>query len=375
MAKSDAVRVFVGTRKGSYVVESDRARRRWRVRGPYQAGEEVYHVAPDPRHPGHVYAAVNNSFWGPMLMRSPDFGRRWTELAPPMMSLRSKRPPPTGPESGKGPIVNLWHVEPGPDSQPDTVYLGVDPGSLYRSDDLGKSWAPVPGINEHPTRKRWNPGAGGLCMHTILLDPTDAQRMYVGISAAGTFRTENGGASWQPVNRGVRVSFQPEKQPEVGQCVHHVALDPSDPSIAYRQDHDGIYVSHDRMDSWRRIGRPLPSDFGFVVAAAPALPRTAFFVPLDGRSRTTLPEGLQVFRWDDRARTWSRTVRGRPWPGDFGVHREGFAADGLDPAGLYLGTTTGQLFVSPDAARHWQLVPYQFPGIHSVSVATPSGRR
>ncbi len=375
MVDGNAVRVFVGTRKGSYVVESDRKRRKWRVRGPYQPGEEVYHIAPDPRHPGDVYAAVNNGFWGPMLQRSSDFGRRWTEVAPPMMSVRSKRPSPLTEGPQKGPIVNLWHIEPGHPSEPETIFLGVDPGSLYRSDDRARSWSAVAGLNDHPTRERWNPGAGGLCLHTILIDPRDPKRMYVGISAAGTFRSDDGGTSWRPVNRGVRVSFQPEKYPEVGQCVHHVALDPEDPTIAYRQDHDGIYVSHDAMESWKRIGGSLPSDFGFVVAAPSSTPRSAFFFPLQGRSRTSLPEGLQVFRWDDRARKWSRTIRGRPWPGDFGVHREGMAADGLDPAGLYLGTTTGQLFISPDGARSWLLVPYQFPGIHSVSVATPVARR
>jgi hypothetical protein len=369
------VRVYVGTRKGGYVVESSRARRRWSVRGPVHAGHEVFHMAPDPRAPGRVFAAVNSPFWGPMIFRSTDGGTRWKELAPPMMPVQSKRTPSYDGSGPKPPIVNAWHLEPGLADDPRGLYLGVDPASLYRSDDLGQSWTPVTGLNDHPTRPKWNPGAGGMCLHTILLDPETPKRMYVGISAAGTFRTDDGGDTWKPTNRGVRVSFLPEKLPEVGQCVHHCALDPSDPATAYRQDHDGIYVSHDRMDSWQRIGRPLPSDFGFVVATAPALPRTAFFMPLQGRTRTTPGSTFQVYRWDDAGRRWSRTVPAPSWKGDFGVHREGMAADGLDPAGIYVGTTTGQLFASPDGGRHWSLVPYQFPAIHSVSVATPPARR
>ena len=369
------VRVYVGTRKGSFVVESSTARKRWTVRGPYHEGNEVFHLAPDPRAPGRVFAAVNSPFWGPMLYRTTDAGKHWKEMAPPMMTVRSKRHPSFDMSQPRGPLVNAWRLEAGPADESKSVFLGVDPASLYRSDDLGDSWTPLKGLNEHPTRPKWNPGAGGMCLHTILLDPTNPKRMYIGISAAGTFRSDDGGETWQPRNQGVRVSFQPEKYPEVGQCVHHFAFETTDPSTLYRQDHDGVYVSRDRMDSWQRIGRPLESDFGFNVVTAPALPRTAFFVPLRGQSRTTFDGGFQVFRWDDRGRKWSRTVDAKRFPGAFGMHREGMAADGLDPAGIYVGTTTGQLFASPDGARHWSLVPYQFPSIHSVSVATPSGGR
>jgi len=370
MAKDGKVRVYVGTRKGGYALTSDRSRRKWTVSGPFQSGKDVFHVAPDPREPGTVYSAANSPWWGPMLFRSKDHGKNWTEIAPPMMSTSTKRPQP-GPEGpAKHPIVNLWHIEPGPESEPGTIYLGVDPASLFKSEDRGNSWEGVAGINEHETRPRWNPGAGGMCLHTILIDPSKPSRRYVGISAAGTFKSEDGGAHYRPVNKGVKVSFQPEKFPPFGQCVHDVVLDPANPTTVYRQDHDGIYVSHDAMESWRRIGGALDYDFGFVVAAPKAMPGHAFFVPLQGEARVA-PGQLQVYEWREKEKSWRPTIKGKPWPGDMGVQREGLAADAMDPAGLYLGTTTGQLFLTNNAAKTWSEVPFHFPAIHSVSVASP----
>jgi hypothetical protein len=370
MANANTVRVFVGTRKGGYVVESDAKRRNWKVKGPFQPGREVFHIVADPRHPGDVYAAVNSAWFGPIMQRSSNWGKTWTEIGTPMMVKQPERPNPM--DAGgmpTYPIANLWHIEPGPANEPSTVFLGVDPAALYRSDDKGESWESLKGLNEHETRPKWNPGAGGMCLHTILIDPTNPKRMYVGISAAGTFRSDNGGETWRPVNKGVEVSFQPEKLPEVGQCVHDCALDTGNPSTIYRQDHDGIYISHDGMDSWTRVGKPLAYDFGFVSVTAKSLPGTAFFVPLQPQSRLSDPKGLQVYRWEEKTKKFTPTIKGRPFEGDYGVHREGMAADSLDPAGLYLGTTTGQLFFSPDAAKTWQMVPYNFPGIHSVSAA------
>ncbi|MCI4336625.1 MAG: exo-alpha-sialidase [Thermoplasmata archaeon] len=371
MAKSNTVRVYLGTRKGAYVVESDTRRRKWKMFGPFHEGRDVFHVAPDPRSPGHVYSAVNSGFFGPMIFRSTDGGHKWKEIGTPLMEKGAKRKPNFDPSSSPFPIVNLWHIQPGPAEEPKSVFLGVDPASLYRSDDRGDTWTGLPGLNEHPTRPKWNPGAGGMCLHTIILDPTNPRRMYIGISAAGTFRSDNGGESWRPVNKGVKVSFSPEKYPEFGQCVHHVAIDAADPSTFYRQDHDGIYVSHDAMESWKHVGQSLDTDFGFGVTSPASMPGNAFFLPLNGGTRVTTEGGLQVYRWNEKSRTFSPTVRGRPWPGEFGAHREGMASDGLDPAGIYVGTTTGQLFVSADGAKSWDLVPYWFPSIHSVSVASP----
>jgi hypothetical protein len=370
MAKG-MVRLLIGTRKGGFIAESDVRRRKWEVRGPVQPGTEVFHMVADPRHPGHIYSLANSWFFGPLLYRSSDGGRKWSELSTPLMPRSSKRPSPLGPEPPKRPIANLWHLEPGPAGEPRSMFLGVDPGSLFRTDDLAKSWTPVSALNEHPTREKWNPGAGGMCTHTILLDPSRPHRMYVGISAAGTFRTDDSGEHWTPMNHGVAVSFLPEKHPEVGQCVHDVTLDPAHPETLYRQDHDGIYVSHDSAESWKRIGRSLPYDFGFVVAAPAASPGNAFFVPLDPKYRITREPGLQVWKWADGARKWSPTMRSQLWPGTYGTHREGLTTDALDPFGLYLGTTTGELFFSNDAARSWSLMPYHFPAIHSVAVQNP----
>ena len=375
MSEKGRLRILVGTRKGGYVVEGDVSRKKWKVLPPVGLGRDVFHMAADPRHPGDLYAAVNSGFWGPMVMRSRNWGKKWTEVATPLTPVSKERKPNFDSDNPAQPppmpITNLWHIEPGHASEPDTIFIGVDPHALFRSDNLGKSWAPVPAINDHETKPRWAPGFGGPCLHTILVHPDDAATMYVGMSAAGTFKTTDGGATWHPVNRGVETPFLPDKFPEVGQCVHHVAADPADPETFYRQDHGGMYVTHDGMEHWTRIGKPLGDDFGFGVATARSLPGRAFFVPLQGESRTTPNGGFQVHEWNDRTRKWRTLMSPRLFPGDFGMHREGIACDALDPAGIYVGTTTGQLFVSPDAGKSWSQVPYAFPTIHSVAVAGP----
>ena len=363
------VAVYLGTYKGTYIARSDAGRRRWSVEGPFQAGENVYHAAPDPRHPGHVYSLANNAFWGPVLYRSIDGGRRWTEIGTPGLDRRRTRQPSFDEAPSSKPIVNLWHFEPGPPGSPRTLYVGVDPHYLYRSTDAGRTWENLRGIAEHPTRPEWNPGAGGRCLHTVILDPTRPHRMYIGISAAGTFRSDDGGESWIACNRGVRADFLPNKTPEVGQCVHHVAIDPDDPKVFYRQDHAGIYVSDDAMDHWRHVGGALDHDFGFAVATAPALPGGAIFAPLVGESRTMPGHRAQVQWYDRRTERFRPMIRTSPTTGDFTVRREGMVADRLDPAGIYLGTTTGDLIFSPNGGRSWGVVPYRFPTINSVSVS------
>lgn len=365
------VRVWVGTRKGGYRIEGDRARRRWKVSGPFQEGKEVYHLMPDPRHPGTVYSAANSGWWGPQLLRSRDWGGKWTEVSVPGTPRMRERKPPLESPSPKFPITNLWHVEPGPVDEPRTVYLGVEPASLWRTEDEGATWEGIGGLNEHPTRRKWNPGAGGLCLHTILVDRTDSRRMFAGISAAGLFRTEDGGSHWTPVNRRVWAPFLPNQYPVFGQCVHKVVFDSGTPSTLYRQDHGGIYVSRDRADSWTRIGKAFDEDFGFVAASAPALPGNAFFVPLHGMTRTVAGAHFQVQRWSERSRSWTALPAKNAEPGDYGLHREGLATDALDPAGVYVGTTTGQLFYSRTGGKSWDRVPYNFPSIHSVEVSSP----
>lgn len=372
---SDRVRVYLGTDRGTFVATSDLRRRKWKVTGPFQPGSPIFHVVPDPRTPGDVYALANSGFWGPSVFRSRDYGARWTEVATPGFPAPGKRKAPK--EFGKFPpeaIKALWHIEPGRSDAPETLFLGADPHRLYRSDDRGDSWVENRGIAEHPTRPQWMPGGGGPCLHTILLDPQRPSRMYVGLSAAGTFRSDDSGASWKPANRGVVVNFLPAKSPEVGQCVHHVALDPSDTRVAYRQDHNGIYLSEDAMEHWTRVGKPLSTDFGFAVATSPTLPGGAVFAPLSPPEITrTMPgQRFQLYWFDRKKRTFRPMVRKSPWVGEFGNHREGLAIDRLDPAGIYVGTTTGQLLYSPDGGRSWLEIPFRFPKIHSVSVGGPA---
>ncbi len=376
MAKDRKVRILVGTRKGTYIVESDARRKGWKVGPVAHAGNEVYHVVADPRHPGVVYAAVNNGFWGPSVQKSTDWGKRWKEIATPLTPLSKNRAAPDDPLNGAAgrPLVNLWHIEPALADDPGTLYLGADPHLLFRSPDQGRSWEPIDSINQHPAKKEWSPGAGGACLHTIMVDPRDGNRLYIGLSAVGTFRSEDAGRSWTPTNKGVEAPFLPDKFPETGQCVHHVAMDAANPDVFYRQDHGGMYVSHDRMDHWTRIGKPLGDDFGFCVATPAAAPGRAYFVRLGGEARTTDEGYFQVYEWNDATRKWRGLLRPKQFPGHFGVHREGIATDRLDPPGIYVGTTTGQLFVSPNAGKTWSVVPYAFPGIHSVSVAGPEAK-
>ena len=375
MPKNGKVRVLLGTRKGTYIVEGDSARRKWKVGPVAHEGSEVYHVVADPRHSGELYAGVNSGFWGPMVERSRDWGRTWREAGTPLTPVKKDRTPLFNEENPTAPVPrplnNIWHIEPALADEPDTLYLGADPHLLFRTSDRGASWEPIDAINEHPNKKNWAPGAGGHCLHTILLDPRDPRRMYVGLSAVGTFRTEDGGKSWTPKNKGVLAPFLPNKHPETGQCVHHVAIDMADPDTFYRQDHGGMYVSHDRMDHWTRIGKPLGDDFGFCVASPVTAPGRAYFVRLDGMARVTGEGYFQVHEWNDKTRKWRSLLGPKDFPGHFGVQREGIATDALTPHGIYVATTTGQLFVSPNGGRSWQLVPFQFPGIHSVSIANP----
>jgi photosystem II stability/assembly factor-like uncharacterized protein len=373
MAKDQKVRILVGTRKGAFVVTSDRARKSWKVGPSALDSTDVYHVAADPRHPGVLYAAANSTFWGPMVQHSTDWGKTWKEGATPLTPIQKDRSPNYDPSRpAPGPVTNLWHFEPGPADDPDVLYLGADPHLLFRSDDGGASWAGVDSINNHPNRKDWNGGAGGPCLHTVMLDPRDSRRMYVGMSAVGTLRSDDGAKTWKPVNKNVECPFLPEGQrfPETGQCVHKVAIDAANPDTFYRQDHGGIYVSHDRMESWTRMGKVLGDDFGFGVASPPARPGVAYFVRLDGFRSTA--KHFQVQEWNDEAERWRTLVSPTAFPGRFTVLREGVATDSLDPPGIYVGTTNGQLFVSPNAGKSWQAVPYTFPSIRSVSVASPN---
>jgi photosystem II stability/assembly factor-like uncharacterized protein len=283
------VLLLAGTRKGLFFLRSDEGRGSWSLEGPVLPGWEVFHAILDPRN-GTVYAAVNSFVYGATVHRSNDLGHTWERTEG--LGL---------PEESGLKLEKAWHVEPGHESEPETLWLGAAPGVLFRSEDGGVEWEVVKGILEHPTREQWEPGAGGMCCHSIQLDPSDPRRLYVGISAAGVFRSDDGGDTWTPANKGTAADFLPDPYPEVGQCVHKVLLHPALPERLWQQNHCGVYRSDDRGESWERLdGNGLPSDFGFALALDPRDPDTAYVVPEEGaENRVTADGRLGVYRTRD----------------------------------------------------------------------------
>jgi len=358
------VLVFVGTRKGAFVMESGPARRRWKVRGPYHEGQNVMHMAFDARS-GNLFAALGDPWFGSRVYRSTDLGHTWNE----------PQSGPTFPAETGLKLVKVWHVEPGRPQEPGVIYAGVEPGALFKSTDNGESWQFVQSLNDHPSRPNWVPGAGGLCLHTITLDPVDPQRMYVAISAAGVFRTTDGGASWHPANQGTRVNFMPDQPPtyaEMGQCVHKVVLNPSQPRRLYQQNHCGVYRTDNGGDQWVEITKGLPSEWGFGIAVHPHDADTIWVCPGISGYKHWVPDAqMAVYRTRNQGETWEKLTRGLPQKDAYlDVLREGMAVDALQPAGLYLGTNTGQLYFSADEGDSWRQAAPLFPGINSVGAAT-----
>jgi BNR/Asp-box repeat len=325
------------------------------VDGPILDSWGVYHATVD-RRTGAIYAAANHNTYGPTVQRSTDGGRTW------------KRSKQLSLPDGCGLMVNAaWYIEPGRPEEPETLYLGGDPGVLFRSDDGGETWEPNRGILEHPTRDRWFPGAGGLCVHSIQLDPTDMQRMYVGITSAGTFRTDDGGATWKPMNMGVAADFLPSPYPEVGQCVHKLLLHPARPERLWQQNHCGVYRSDDAGESWERLDRNgLPSGFGFPIMIDQKDPDTAYVIPERSMEYHYPPdERLCVYRTQDRGRTWEPISNGLPERSWAAVLRE---AASSDAESLYFGTQSGSFFALTDGAQ-WVEAVRHLPPILSVEVA------
>jgi len=349
--------LLAGTRKGLFLARADASRKRWDVEGPYLTGWEIYHATIDPRD-GVLYAAANNFVYGATVQRSTDEGRTWERSE--SLGL---------PEESGLTLARAWHVEPGHESEPSTLWLGGDPGVLFRSDDGGVNWEANRGILEHPSRDRWNPGAGGLCCHSIQLDPRDASTMYVGISAAGVFRSEDAGETWTPANSGTAADFLPEPYPELGQCVHKLLLHPKRPERLWQQNHCGVYRSDDRGESWERLdGNGLPSDFGFALALDPTDPDVAYVVPEEGSENRVTSDGrLGVYRTGDAGRSWQLASDGLPERAWVAVLREGLSSDRLDPPGVYLGTQSGSLFAR--ARDGWKEIASQLPPVLSVEAA------
>ena len=351
-----SVVVLAGTRKGLFLLESDEERASWELRGPLLEGWSIYHAIVDQRD-GVVHAATNHDVYGATTHRSTDKGETWTRAE----ELRL-------PEESGLTLERTWHVEPGRSEEPDTLWLGGAPGVLFRSTDGGAHWEPNEGLVGHPTRDRWNPGAGGMCCHSIQLAAHDPERMYVGISAAGVFRSDDAGETWQPANQGTAADFMPDPYPELGQCVHKLLAHPARPGRLWQQNHCGVYRSDDAGDSWERLdGNGLPSDFGFALALHPRDPDVAHVAPIKGaESRVSANGRLGVWRTNDGGATWdeSQVVR-QAW---VGVLREGFASDDLDPFGLYLGAQSGSVFASADEGESWTEIARQLPPVLSVEV-------
>lgn len=348
------VLVMVGTRKGGFLFWSDERRRDWR-RKPVHAGWMVHHMAFDPRDQS-VYAATNGEVFGGLVQRSADFGETW--------KARSEKL--DYPAESAHRVRKVWHVLPGEPDSPGRVYAGVERAGLFQSDDLGETWSPVEGLHGHPTSEQWQPGNGGLCLHSMAIDPQDPRRLYVGISAVGVFRSDDGGRTWSTKNKGVRADFLPDPYPEFGQCVHKLRIHPSRPDVLYQQNHCGVYRSDDRGDSWVDISEGLPFRFGFPMAIHAYDPDTVYVVPHD--DNRLVPDGrMTVWRTRDRGATWRPLTQGLPGDAHLTVLREAMDTDACDRCGVYVGTETGQVFFSRDEGDSWEVLADLLPPVYAVS--------
>jgi photosystem II stability/assembly factor-like uncharacterized protein len=323
-------------------------------------GNEIYHMAYDKRS-GAMLASMISGHWGPTVARSDDMGKTWKE----------SRTPPKFPKGSGLSVARVWHIRPGSDDEPGVVYAGVEPACLFKSEDGGKSWEVNKSLMNQKTRKKWQPGAGGLCLHTILPNSKRPKMMHVAISAVGTMRTEDGGENWKFQNKGVMAGFLPEKYPEYGTCVHKLASNPSRPDVIYHQNHTGVYRSDDAGENWKDIRNNLPSRFGFPMAVDANEPKRAYVAPLEGDFSRIPPGGhFAVWGTDNGGKEWFKLDAGIPSVSYYTVLRDGMVSDMEDPCGLYFGTTTGQLFASRDQGNHWRNLSAGLPPVLSVNVSS-----
>jgi photosystem II stability/assembly factor-like uncharacterized protein len=366
------VRVLIGTRKGAFVLTSDGKREHWDVSGPHFGGWEIYHLKGSPADPDRLYASQSSSWFGQVIQRSSDGGRTWETVGnkfvydgvPGTHLWYDGTPHPWE-------FARVWHLEPSP-SDPDAVYAGVEDAALFRSTDGGQTWHELPGLRTHASGRFWQPGAGGMCLHTIVLDPVHAGRIFIAISAAGVFRSDDGGATWRPMNRGLKSEGIPDPDAEVGHCVHRIAMHRSRPDVLFMQKHWDVMRTDDAGQSWREVSGNLPTDVGFPIDVHAHEPDTIYVVPITSDSLHDPPGGqLRVYRSRSGGDEWEALTTGLPQRNCYvNVLRDAMAVDALDPCGVYIGTTGGQVYVSADAGDRWAPIVEHLPAVVSVEVQT-----
>jgi photosystem II stability/assembly factor-like uncharacterized protein len=390
------VRVLVGTRKGAFILTSDGKRERWDVDGPHFGGWEIYHMKGSPVDPNRLYASQSSGWYGQIIQRSNDGGKTWeqpgTKPGEPTtnpdgspMGESNKFVYDTSSGSGK-PLTThqwydgtqhpwefkrVWHLEPSL-TDPDTVYAGVEDAALFRSSDGAQTWQELAGLRGHGSGPKWQPGAGGMCLHTILLDPSNPERMFIAISAAGAFRTDDGGSTWKPINRGLKSEYIPDPNAEIGFCVHRLAMNRSRPNVLFMQLHWNVMRSDNSGDSWHKVSGNLPTDFGFPIDVHAHEPNTVYVVPIKSDSLHYPPDGkLRVYRSRTGGDEWEALTNGLPQRDCYvNVLRDAMAVDSLDSCGIYFGTSGGQVYASPDAGDHWAPIVRDLPPVVSVEVQT-----
>jgi photosystem II stability/assembly factor-like uncharacterized protein len=366
------IRVLVGTRKGAFVMTSDGKREKWEVSGPHFGGWEIYHLKASPADPNRLYASQSSSWFGQVIQRSNDGGQTWEALGNKFTYegvtgthlWYDNTPHPWE-------FARVWHLEPSL-TDPDTIYAGVEDAALFRSVDGGQTWQELPGLRTHASASSWQPGAGGMCLHTILLDPSHPHRMFIAISAAGAFRSDDEGKTWRPINRGLRSEQIPNPTAEVGHCVHRIALHRSRPDVLFMQKHWDVMRSDDGGESWREVSGNLPSDFGFPIDVHAHEPETIYVVPIKSDSEHYPPEGkLRVYRSRTGGNEWEALTNGLPQSNCYvNVLRDAMAVDSLDPCGVYFGTTGGQVYASANSGDSWAPIVRDLPSVVSVEVQT-----
>src|SRR5450432_2653704 len=384
------VRVLVGTRKGAFVLTSDGKREKWDVSGPHFAGWEIYHVKGSPADPNRIYASQSSSWFGQIIQRSNDGGKTWEQ--PGTKPGEAKTTPEGMPKAESNKFVydgiagthqwydgtphpwefkRVWHLEPSL-SDPDMVYAGVEDAALFQSKDGGQNWTELSGLRKHSSGKAWMPGAGGMCLHTILIDPKNQQRIFVAISAAGAFRTDDGGQTWKTITHGLRSDFMPNPTAEVGHCVHRIAQHPARTNTLFMQKHWDVMRTDDAGENWREVSGNLPSDFGFVIDVHAHEPETVYVVPIKSDSEHYPPEGkLRVYRSKTGGNEWEALTKGLPQENCYvNVLRDAMAVDSLDSCGVYFGTTGGQVYASRNAGDSWTPIVRDLPAVLSVEVQT-----